>query len=1182
MDEDEILSIAKRVASLADGLHTIPNEKRVEIFIVSLEDNGLTESSLVPVFVSLILIFNPPPRSKNTKLIDYENLHPKPCTHPKNVDFVQLLKQLAEIFALSWAEINPDSGRVIVDYRKSVRFNHFLPAICFVQVGPLIRLVYYAARNFQNTLHTYSLFSFQNIQTDSKTFNLLIYQLIDIYNFFAEHPIFSAHHINADSNLWLNVGLHSILNRNCFHRHSCLNESGSRSEKKLNQTRLWELTESWRKRKISNFDYLMALNKFAGRISGDPHRNPILPWVVDFSSECDGFRDLSKTKYRLAKGDHQLTEAFKFQHPAHHIPELLTDICYMTYRARVETKETLCRYVRPQWTPEEYPNSVSRLYKWTPDECIPEFFEDPSIFTSIHTDLPDLQLPEWTKTPEAFIKWHREKLESEEVSANLHHWIDLIYGYKLTGDEAINALNVHLCFVRRAAEFQTTGTVQLFTQPHPNRQPMVQEQTPINNMFEKKFVPAYANDNSPLTNKKLQTIDSEEAFNLSELLERIYELHTEVEEYVEKSAMSIGVTIVEMSLPSYCRDLAANASFKDRLKRAQSLLLTELPKIPRHIRKALCLLLQIENDDNDGKRYRLSTSMLNFFSLPFPVVPAHNLLCLYHSSDHLLHGALINDDEQLARSYFLEKIDIVWNGTEFVDFNPIWRDLFIEMLQELRFAVLVCDRLFGRIMEYADGSEEDVVLKTAMIRLFEYNIPDLAVLFDRRFLLQLCIRFGSRIFFSSFLPHIVEALLSFSRVLHEVSKESVLWLTKRYGPIVTSTKITPCILRLNGSITLDIHVNGDDASAMVIDCLLEISFIYGPAFITLHYLPYCADLIDQSHKRLTPTLESAIISATELVHSSCNCLSDKQLMDNLQDLICDKILFPAVRLFCSTNVTFSNDKVRRLFACKVVKLIHLLGCRIGAENVQRNMSGVILRIFCTFNVLFDIDDNDQTSPVKLASNYPKQLASTFTPSLAKLLLHNFSSICSRQYILNALPNTNLIARLAATGSSSSPVPTHSKPLDIVKNKSTSDVLASVIGSNVEAILSSSPASASLDSRMHMNEGGNRLSSFQVGSETSSLASELIGTQEQLASGFDPTSNLTLNRKMTEESILHLADNWVDRFRATISATTDALSFDQIQLVTFNGHTAAIRRICALDNENSFITACQDKTVKLCF
>jgi WD40 repeat protein len=68
--------------------------------------------------------------------------------------------------------------------------------------------------------------------------------------------------------------------------------------------------------------------------------------------------------------------------------------------------------------------------------------------------------------------------------------------------------------------------------------------------------------------------------------------------------------------------------------------------------------------------------------------------------------------------------------------------------------------------------------------------------------------------------------------------------------------------------------------------------------------------------------------------------------------------------------------------------------------------------------------------------------------------------------------------------------------------------------------------------------------------------------------------------MTEESMLHLADNWIDRFRATISATNDSLSFDQIELVTFNGHTSAIKRICALDNENSFITASQDKTVKL--
>jgi WD repeat-containing protein 81 len=75
---------------------------------------------------------------------------------------------------------------------------------------------------------------------------------------------------------------------------------------------------------------------------------------------------------------------------------------------------------------------MERLYKWTPDECIPEFFEnDPNVFKSIHTDLSDLKLPEWTDNSEEFIKWHRDQLESEHVSANLHNWIDLIYGYKV-------------------------------------------------------------------------------------------------------------------------------------------------------------------------------------------------------------------------------------------------------------------------------------------------------------------------------------------------------------------------------------------------------------------------------------------------------------------------------------------------------------------------------------------------------------------------------------------------------------------------------------------------------------------------------------------------------------------------------------------------------------------------------
>jgi hypothetical protein len=67
---------------------------------------------------------------------------------------------------------------------------------------------------------------------------------------------------------------------------------------------------------------------------------------------------------------------------------------------------------------------------------------------------------------------------------------------------------------------------------------------------------------------------------------------------------------------------------------------------------------------------------------------------------------------------------------------------------------------------------------------------------DRRFLLQLCIRLGSATFLTHFLPLMIEATLLTAERMHETAKESLMWLAKRYGPIVTSTHITIGLLRL--------------------------------------------------------------------------------------------------------------------------------------------------------------------------------------------------------------------------------------------------------------------------------------------------------------------------------------------------------------------------------------------------
>ncbi|XP_017480170.1 PREDICTED: neurobeachin-like protein 2 [Rhagoletis zephyria] len=140
-------------------------------------------------------------------------------------------------------------------------------------------------------------------------------------------------------------------------------------------------------------------------------------------------------------------------------------------------------------------------------ELIPEFFYFPEFLKNMNKfDLGHLQitkekvddviLPPWATTPEEFIAIHRRALESEYVSQNLHHWIDLIFGYKQKGPKAVEALNVfYYCSYEGAVDLdKITNPVereavegminnfgqvpsQLLREPHPRR--LTQEETAL-------------------------------------------------------------------------------------------------------------------------------------------------------------------------------------------------------------------------------------------------------------------------------------------------------------------------------------------------------------------------------------------------------------------------------------------------------------------------------------------------------------------------------------------------------------------------------------------------------------------------------------------------------------------------------------------------------------------------------
>ncbi|CAL1269910.1 unnamed protein product [Larinioides sclopetarius] len=246
------------------------------------------------------------------------------------------------------------------------------------------------------------------------------------------------------------------------------------------------LTHLWRDGTITNFEYLTLLNKLAGRSFNDLMQYPVFPFILaDYTSsylnllDSTVYRNFEKPvavqhKYRekFYKDTYDLlkeqscgpfsTAELPISGPYHYGSHYSNSGTVLHFLIRLlPYTYSFIKYQDNNFDiPDRAFHSVDTSWKLvtkdsTSDvkELIPEFFFLPEFLTNQNgfdfgvrqsgIRVNDVLLPPWCKqNPRLFILIHRQALESETVIKNIHNWIDLIFGYKQTGEAAMKAINV--------------------------------------------------------------------------------------------------------------------------------------------------------------------------------------------------------------------------------------------------------------------------------------------------------------------------------------------------------------------------------------------------------------------------------------------------------------------------------------------------------------------------------------------------------------------------------------------------------------------------------------------------------------------------------------------------------------------------------------------------------------------
>ena len=237
---------------------------------------------------------------------------------------------------------------------------------------------------------------------------------------------------------------------------------------------LTEVNGLWLKNRISNFDYLMLLNTFSGRSLINLFQYFIFPVILqDFDHKIINlvnktmYRDLSVpifACYHSLNGNLSKLDIKNFD---------ISDIGNQYHSGVFYSAHAFVSYFSIRQHPFTEVHleiqggafdQADRLFIGTNDlsllkdknqELIPFIYTLPEIYINTNNFIfgkliqkdssgivNDFILPKWSEDdPRKFTLIFKKILESPKISQNLNYWIDLIFGYKMNGIEAIKSYN---------------------------------------------------------------------------------------------------------------------------------------------------------------------------------------------------------------------------------------------------------------------------------------------------------------------------------------------------------------------------------------------------------------------------------------------------------------------------------------------------------------------------------------------------------------------------------------------------------------------------------------------------------------------------------------------------------------------------------------------------------------------